>query len=326
MIIKSTTRKDTNFEQIIAYLHKERSMTSHAITYVHNIDVFPDDLQGIVQALRENDQYRRKRKNSVGFYHDIISFAPEDSTIIKKNPWLLRDLVEQYIQLRCPHALAVARVHWEEGHVHIHVVISANEREGAKSTRISQAEFAQVKDQLGAYREKQYPELQYSYRRQVGERASKTRLSTDITLRMDKASRKQPKKAQLRAHLIRAITLARTTKEFQAYLESYGIKIYHRQDRWGGVVQNNRKYRFMTLLYMDEKLSHSYFQFLIKRITDLEKQKIIVRTHTSFWAEYTLDELQILKGDMQRLKKSRYRNKHEKGIEKNKDREDAREI
>ncbi len=272
MIIKSTSRKDREFDQIIAYLHKEGEVGEAAITYVHNMDVLPDDLKGMIEALKQNDSYRRLRKNSIGFYHDIISFSPEDSAAIRQNPGLLRDLVEQYVRLRCPHALAVARVHIEEDHIHIHVVISANERESGKSVRISRADFAKIKDRLRSYQQEQYPELQYSYRGR-GEGLRSVEHVTDVSRRMNKQGRRQSRKVSVAQKLVAALSTAKNPAQFLKHLKEHQLQVYQLRQQWRGLIHQGRKYRFSTLLGALTELLPEKAIYLLKCIDQLDRQQ-----------------------------------------------------
>ncbi|MEL6274773.1 MAG: relaxase/mobilization nuclease domain-containing protein [Bacteroidota bacterium] len=306
MIIKSTSRKDVDFAQIIAYLHKEgERMERAAITYVHNIDALPDDLEGMVQALEDNDRYRRKRKNGVGFYHDIISFSPKDSATIRQQPWLLRDLIEQYIRLRCPHGLAVARVHLEEDHIHIHVVVSANERESSKSTRISKADFERIKAELQTYRAQHYPILEHSYQHYASQQSFETDKPTAIAVYLDKIGRKQTKKAALRQHLLDAIIQAQDANDLEAQLKASSIQLYQRNGQWGGVVQDNRKYRFTTLLQMDKELSIRQQQYYLQKLAHLEQGVAIARIDSKIFKHFTQVDQRRIVADVQRLERNR---------------------
>ena len=64
--IKSIGRKDANFGQLITCLHKQEGGSETSFTLLHNIfDVSPNDMKGIEQAFKENNRYRKKRKNGV---------------------------------------------------------------------------------------------------------------------------------------------------------------------------------------------------------------------------------------------------------------------
>ena len=100
-VIKSIGRKDTKFGQLISYLHKEDGGAALTWTYLHNMNgVEPDDLKGMENAFTANDTFRKKRKNGVGQYHEIISFHGKDAEAIRQNPEILWDFTRIYMELR----------------------------------------------------------------------------------------------------------------------------------------------------------------------------------------------------------------------------------
>lgn len=250
MILKSTSRKDTNFRQIVDYLHKEGRGEDFAITYLHNIDTRPDDLEGIVEIFKKNDQFRKKRKNGVVFFHEIMAFAPEDRAAIIRQPDLLRDLIAKYIELRSPHAIVLARPHLEEKHIHIHFVISANEAGHHTSQRISKKELEEIKQQIRAYQQKLFPELVHSYRSGRGEGTIKT--MTQTTWQMEKRGAEQTQKNKLKKLLVTAIDQVDSWENLVDRLKKEGIEVYNRQSRIVGVVWQGRRYRFVTLMLEEQ--------------------------------------------------------------------------
>ena len=246
MIIKVTSRKDTNFRQIVEYIHKEDIDADQVFTYIHNINTDPDDLEGMIAAFHENEQYRKKRKNGVAFYHDVLSFSPKDAGAIRENLDMLRDLTEQYIRLRCPNAIAIARPHIEEDHVHIHIILSATEQEQAKSVRVSKAELAAIKQQIRAYQQAHYPELVHSYQSEYPQQAQGT--YTHATWQMDKRGAIQEHKEKLKSILVREIQRADSWNDLIHRLSIEDISIYKRGGKISGIKWKHKKYRFSTLI------------------------------------------------------------------------------
>ena len=176
-VIKSMTRKDSsfgqlvdylhkekpNFEQLLGYINKESAQSNHVKTLLHNLpDVASEDIDGITQAFKDNDAFRHQRKNGVVQYHEVISFAPEDRETLIRNPQILTDMARKYLDLRAPHSLAIARPHFDQEHVHLHIMISGNQYQSKEPSRISKVVFEIVKQQLMEYQLEKYPELSNS--------------------------------------------------------------------------------------------------------------------------------------------------------------------
>lgn len=124
--------------------------------------IIPDDIEGITQAFKDNDTFRSHRKNGVVQYHEIISFSPEDRVVLTRDPGILMDMARKYLDLRAPHSMAIARPHFDEEHIHLHLMISGNQFQSKETSRISRMAFDRVKQQLNEYQLNQYPELRNS--------------------------------------------------------------------------------------------------------------------------------------------------------------------
>lgn len=269
MILKSTSRKDTNFRQIVAYLHKEQRVGEQAITYLHNMNVSdPDDFESIIKAFQENEQYRKQRKKGVVFFHEIMAFAPKDSVEIFQNPDLLRDLIDRYIQLRAPHAVVLAKPHVEENHIHIHFVISGSEWGSDCSTRVSRFDLEKIKEQIRAYQREQYPELEHSYQPNRGEVTISGH--SHATWQMEKRGQVQDKKERLKTILLNVLKESPSWNELIKLLSQNGIRTYKRQGRIAGIIWQDRKYRFTTLIKEEKK--HQRIEQLLVKETDLSKE------------------------------------------------------
>lgn len=249
MIIKSKGRKDTDFDQLVRYINKEHSQKGAGFDflYMHNIDG-EKELDNIVRAFEQNDTYRKKRKNGVAHYHDIIAFSPEDTPVLQKNPHILQEIARKYIEQRCPDGLAIAKVHYDEAHWHIHVMYSGVVREGSEVQRVSKSDFEQIKRKLQSYQQEKYPELEHSYVKEEKERQNKgvRQAQSDAERRLEEREKKSDKH-YVHDILQEALSLDMNGKRFKAFLKEHDIRVYSRGNMITGVVYRKRKYRFSTL-------------------------------------------------------------------------------
>lgn len=252
-VVKSTGRKDANFDKLINYLFKEDGGELPTFTYLHNIiGVDPEDREALVQAFVSNDTHRKKRKNGNAMYHDMISFHPKDSAYIKKNPHVLEDMTRVYLEFRAPHGVALAKPHLDKEHIHIHVMLSANERESATSLRRSKQEFLEIQQALQEYQVGYHPGLKYSY---VAERdkekyvtAEKAERVSHKLWQMEKRGVGTPDKDQVRELMTQVVAQAKNAQELKALVQKAGGEVYEYRDKMNGVRFNGKKYRFTTLL------------------------------------------------------------------------------
>jgi len=273
MIVKILTRKDGNFRQIIDYLYHDEGI-SMDYSYLHNIDVNPDNRKAIVEAFQNNDQFRKKRANGIRFYHEILSFSPEDTAVILANPDLLRDITQQYLNLRAPDGLAVARPHVEKkDHVHIHLVVSGNEKGSEKTQRLSKTKLNQIKTIIRQYQQEHFPQLQHSY--QAEKIYDVPNRQTHPTWQMEERGKIQDKKQQLKQLVLNALQEADSWTTLSRLLKAKDIAIYHRRGKIAGIFWQQKKYRFSTLIREEQDL---------EKIASFDKM-VLQETENQLWQQ-----------------------------------------
>lgn len=259
MIIKSKTRKDSgSFHQMVHYLHKERLQAgdSHEpderdFTLLNNFDfdLAISDLSGIVNGFKQNDEHRRKRRNGICLYHEMLSFHPEDTKQVNRD--ILMDITRKYIQTRCRDALVVAKPHFDRGHIHIHFLISGNKQGSRETMRVNKNTFTQYRRTMEEYQLSMYPSLQKSFvksRDAQNKEKPKYRRerSKDKKVQMERKERPQSIKAELQYDLSDSLYKARSLTDFVNRVRKTH-KVYEYREMPNGIIYNERKFRFTTL-------------------------------------------------------------------------------
>lgn len=126
--------------------------------FVQGKDFSPDT---IADQFEQNEQLRvHRRKNSVKVHMEILSFHPDDTD--KLNNSILEKIARKYISLRSNLAMCVATVHRDTKHTHLHFVLSGVEWRTGRSTRLSKAEFQNLKLEIEAFQKSRFPQLSRS--------------------------------------------------------------------------------------------------------------------------------------------------------------------
>jgi len=120
VIIKSRSRKEATFGQLIEYINAPGQKGKHAVFY----NLKNRSRSKITEEFLQNYQHGPKRKNGNALYHEMISFSAKDSA------------------------------HFDKDNPHVHLIISANLIRSKKKLRLSQFEFKQIKKQLEIYQKK----------------------------------------------------------------------------------------------------------------------------------------------------------------------------
>ena len=259
MIIKGNRLHSTNFAEKIVYIDsdKGRSVNIEAFTICQNIR--DRSLEGTIKAFQNNDTYRRRVKNGVVMYHDIISFKYEDSKHLDQN--ILRDLTQKYINDRARHAVVYAKPHVHNKNIHVHILISGTEYRSKKTLRLDNKRFMKVRRDLEKYQLEHYPDLKYSVvygkekdKMKQKDRDQNTRVQKEFEL---KKRGKITDKKKLQEVLLQCYKEAKDKEDFYKLLEKGQVQTYTRGKNIEpyGVTLNNRNYRFKTLGVDKEKIT-----------------------------------------------------------------------
>ncbi len=157
MIIKSMSRKEPSFRQLIEYI--DRDLSSDEFCIRHNL--MGRNHENIIKEFEENAQLLRKRKNGVFLYHEIISITRSNRLTPREQQELLLEIVQEYISARCPGNLVYGGLHQDKDHsYHFHLMISSNRLDDEKRVRLSKTQFREIQVKLEAHVLEKYPELE----------------------------------------------------------------------------------------------------------------------------------------------------------------------
>jgi hypothetical protein len=201
-----------------------------------------------------NASFLKEHKRGNVLYHEILSFSSEYLSRGARSEELERmvtDIGHEYLRQRAPKQLAYGVIHRETDHLHLHLMISANEVERRNREWLTKAEFATVQKELEAYVLARYPELGQTliYGR---EPESKERLKTQVHEQaMKSRTGTQSRKETLKNSLHQLFERAQSADELKRLLELEGIRVYVRGRTVGVVVRESggleRKHRLSTL-------------------------------------------------------------------------------
>lgn len=246
MIIKSMSRKVPTFGQLADYIARGSDPRTGTV-FVRNLYASGQDTHAVAGQFLDNYRYLPERKNGNALYHEVIVLEPQAHLPQDQVEAALCDLAEQYCQRRAPHQLAWGRVHHDTDFPHIHLMISANAVRSDRRVRLDRKGFAKVQQDLEAWRDAQYPELngQVIYRRSAEKETPKvTRVEGEMVRRAKEPSAKQKTFNRLAPILKQAA--GRSDLDRQLMIEGYAL--YQRGQTWGVIDRSTgRRYRLKTL-------------------------------------------------------------------------------
>ena len=220
------------------------------------------DIGKIHKEFLTNDLYRKKRKNGVCYYHEVLAIAPEDEKYVTDS--MLEDLAKQYIKIRgAENALVLAKAHKEKSHRHIHVLISGTKYKSDETLRLDDENFKRVRLEMETYQKKVYPQLSHSLvyldkenQRRNKKRADKNRRAeNELQLKQRIGNKTPTKKESLKKRIDSLLESATTPKGFlKAIIAEKDLELYAYKQNITGVIFEGKKYRFLTLGVDKEKL------------------------------------------------------------------------
>ena len=236
MIIKSLSRATKSFEALYNYLTRDSS----TILNSYNLYSNPKDKYSVIEEFLENAKYIKKARGKNYLYHEIISLNPNNLSLQEQQNILI-DLVNKYISLRAENHLVFSALHLDKKHIHIHLMISANELEGIKRVRLSKKDFSSIQKEIEEYMSNTYPQL-------------------EATKHYNKDLKKIQSKKEILISLLHSLFKnAKSKDDFLKESSKNNISFYTR-GKTVGVIFNAKKYRLKTLGVLQE------YEELIKRL------------------------------------------------------------
>lgn len=244
MIIKSMSRKEGTFRQLIEYMEREKGERAFSHNLCAGVFGRRDE---IIREFEYNAARLRERQNGNALYHEVISLERgaevRRETLIR----ILGDIGMEYVSRRAPNQLAYGIVHTDAEHVHLHICISANSIGKSKRERLSRAEFSTIQKEMDALVRERWAELRQTQiygKDRPTERMRATAAEQEMKRRRGEPSRKEDVKARVHG----AFARAGGGEELLALLRAAGLEIYQRGKSLGIIDQETgRRHRLSTL-------------------------------------------------------------------------------
>lgn len=254
MLIKVIGYKRPRYERLLNYLmgHEDRLFDKNGRSFVLTQNFKGRSIPKWVAELQTADKLRpRYRKNANYMTQEILTFRKEnapDLTVEK-----LRHITKEYMHRRNPRAQYIAVPHFDRGHYHVHILVSAFEYGTGKSLRVSQKQFGNLKKGIQEYVIERYPELQKSAVRHG--RTCKSKIKEREYQRKRRIG-KEGKQEFVRDLVLKCYKSTYSESDFVQALLRRGLETYTRGGTVYGVISDHKKYRFST---MGIELSHTLF-------------------------------------------------------------------
>ena len=228
MIIKSLSRATKSFEGLYNYLTRD----DESFLNTSNLYTNPYNKKEVIKEFLENASHLKKARGKNYLYHEIISLNP-NTLSLEEQTHILTDLCSKYISLRAENQLTFTALHNDKDHIHIHLMISANELEGIKRVRLSKKEFSTIQKELEQYINTTYPQL-----------GKTTHYNKDL-------NKIKSKKEFLESSLENLFKNSYSKEDFKNLSKELNLEFYVR-GKTVGVIYEGKKYRLKTLGLLEQ--------------------------------------------------------------------------
>ena len=195
--------------------------------------------------------------------------------------------------MRAENHLTFTALHTDKDHLHIHLMISANELEGNKRVRLSKKAFSTIQKELEQYLNTTYPQL-----------GKTTHYNKDLT-------QIKSKKELLKSTLDDLFTGSPSKEDFKSKSSELKLEFYTR-GKTVGVISEGKKYRLKTLGVLEA------YEKVVVRVEQepQQKQEPKKQPHTKEEEKVASNEnetkISSRREQMKKARKSKYEEAREK--------------
>lgn len=218
MIIKSLSRKDSSFEQLVDYI--ARNEQNNEWDLYHNFSSYKRN--NIIEEFTENAKHLSRRKNANIILHEVISITRTNKISEQEQKTALRQIAEKYIEQRAENCLVFADLHNDkDNNIHYHIAFSANELGEKKRLRFPKPKFNKLKIEMEKWVLETYPELEQ-------EVIIQTRSDPKLKELRKEANKKRVPKKEKTIDILNHVFQSESLSEAQELLQKNSLEIYLR--------------------------------------------------------------------------------------------------
>lgn len=253
MILAKHTWKECEPEILIPYVANPLKEVAGKDSIEIFFNVRQPNLVGVISEMQQNDKWRKKRKGGNALYHEILSFHELDA--VNVTPEIFEKIIYEYLSLRCPNAIAYAKVHWDTKKPHCHIVLHGCEYRSSKVLRMDDVEFERIRREIERYSLK-FPGLTNSIvyldkpvRFEQNSIHSDRNVRDQKEFKLKSRTQGQPTKKEIVSATVQdCFNRASSIDHFYDLILQKGFELYQYRNKIAGIksLDGNRKYRWKT--------------------------------------------------------------------------------
>lgn len=265
MIIKSLSRKASGgagggkspFRTLIRYMTRGIEDEEGRAVLWHNFFGHEGLSEAeILETFESNAADLKERKNGNVLYHEMLSFSAGHTLSGEALYRAVADIGQEYLRERAPNQMGYGVIHLDTDHIHLHLLISANEIGKPSRVRLSKKDFSDIQKRVERYTLEQYKELGQSLVYDRGNQVTREKLKTQVHEQaMKSRTGGRSRKEDLKSALHQVFERAQSRDELQSLADALGAQFYTRGKSVGVMVRDpdgtERRHRLSTLGLME---------------------------------------------------------------------------
>lgn len=265
MIIKSLSRKASGgagggkspFKTLIRYMTRGIEDEEGRAVLWHNFFGHEGIAESeILDTFESNATELRDRKNGNVLYHEMLSFSAGHTLSGETLYRAVADVGQEYLRERAPNQLGYGVIHLDTDHIHLHLLLSANEVGKSPRVRLSKKDFSDIQKRVERFTLERYPELGQSLVYDRGNQVTREKLKTQVHEQaMKSRTGGRSRKEDLKSALHQVFERAQSRDELQTLADALGVQFYTRGKSVGVMVHDpdgtERRHRLSTLGLME---------------------------------------------------------------------------
>ena len=216
--------------------------------------------ENIDHVFKKSEANRKiRRKDSIAYYHTIISMSPLDTPILQKaDQSIYRKIALRYISQRCPKAPSISVVHRDKVHHHIHLIYAGVNYMTGQGSWVTTPQFQQIKKDITRYGLEELG-LVYS---DVDHDKKKSHRLTKGEYRINKRGL-ETQKQKIHRLVTEGLKRSNSYEQLIQLLKRDDINFYFRRGVQRGLTyKSGRKFRFESVDIKLKEIQHLYQQQL----------------------------------------------------------------
>ena len=277
-------KEGSSFKALIDYIMRDDACDQNHILHHNLLGRTRDE---VVAELEQNARCLKKRKNGNAAYHEVVSIRCVPGMDREEQKRKLVEIAERYVRMRAPNCLVLGALHDDhDDHIHIHLLISANELGESKRHRLTKAAFRKIAIEMERRVLADYPELKQDVAIEKEAKVKRSRQASAMKARTGRL----PVQDSMAADLVQVFQSVGSINELHEQMKLRELAFYQRGKIVGVINTGTGKRHRLPTLGIDGD-----YETMKARLLGRNEAQDNAQEHKRTTADATRDETHTIK-------------------------------